>query len=135
MGSGTLLYNLPYAICTCTVGCTQSMYLFLPACSPILALITCTQRNTSPYVVVSRVELISDTFTLPVKHNRCCVSLVGIYGISRFCTSEVPLYSSRKEGTVKTVYVDLRRVYQVLEIVRALSIHNQWFHSALISRT
>ena len=41
------------------------MYLFLPALTPILALITCTQRNTSPYVVVSGVELIlSDTFTV-----------------------------------------------------------------------
>ena len=37
---------------------------FLPACSQILALITCTQTNTSPYVVVSGVELFSDTFTV-----------------------------------------------------------------------
>ena len=35
------------------------MYSFLPALTPILELITCTQRNTSPYVVVSGVELIS----------------------------------------------------------------------------
>ena len=46
---------------TCTVGC---MYSFLPALTPILGLITCTQRNTTPYVVVSGVELISDTFTV-----------------------------------------------------------------------
>ena len=47
------------------------MYLFLPAAlTPILALITCTQRNTTPYVVVSGVELISDTFTvLCIKHD------------------------------------------------------------------
>ena len=42
------------------------MYLFLPALTPILVLITCTQRNTTPYVVVSGVELISDTFTVLV---------------------------------------------------------------------
>jgi hypothetical protein len=40
------------------------MYVFLPALTPILALITCTQRNTTPYVVVSGVEVISDTFTV-----------------------------------------------------------------------
>ena len=40
------------------------MYLFLPAHTPIFVLITCTQRNTSPYVVVYGVELISDTFTV-----------------------------------------------------------------------
>jgi hypothetical protein len=57
------LYNLPYVICTCTVGC---MYLFLSALTPILILIACTQRNTPPYVVVSGVELISDTFTVPL---------------------------------------------------------------------
>ena len=55
------LYNLPYAISTCTVG---FMYLFLPALTPILVLIACTQTNTTPYVVVSGVELFSDTFTV-----------------------------------------------------------------------
>ena len=58
-----IAYNLPSAISTCTVGC---MYLFLPALTLILALITCTQRNASPYVVVSGVELFSDTFTIYV---------------------------------------------------------------------
>jgi hypothetical protein len=86
-------------------------------------------------VVVSGVEVISDTFTLPVKHNRCCVCLVGFYEMSRFCTSNVTPYPSRKEGTVKTVCVDLRRVYQVLQMILTISIHNQSFHSALISRT
>ena len=42
------------------------MYLFLPALTRILELITCTQTNTSPYVVVSGVELFSDTFTVTV---------------------------------------------------------------------
>jgi hypothetical protein len=55
------VHSLPYAISTCTVCC---MYLFLPAPTPILVLITCTQRNTTPYVVVSGVEVISDTFTV-----------------------------------------------------------------------
>ena len=41
------------------------MYVFLPALTPILVLITCTQRNTTPYVVVCGVELFSDTFTVP----------------------------------------------------------------------
>ena len=40
------------------------MFSFLPARTPILVLITRTQRNTTPYVVVSGVELISDTFTV-----------------------------------------------------------------------
>jgi hypothetical protein len=62
IGFESILYRvLQYAISTCTVGCT---YLFLTAHTPILALITCTQRNTAPYVVVSGVEVISDTFTL-----------------------------------------------------------------------
>jgi hypothetical protein len=59
--SSDFLYSLPYAIITCTVCC---MYLFLPALTPILVLITCTQRNTTLYVVVSGVEVISDTFTV-----------------------------------------------------------------------
>ena len=42
------------------------MYLFLPALTPILVLIACTQTNTTPYVVVSGVELFSDTFTVQV---------------------------------------------------------------------
>ena len=54
-------WSLPYATSTCTVG---FMYLFLPALTPILVLITCTQRNTTPYVVVCGVELFSDTFTV-----------------------------------------------------------------------
>ena len=40
------------------------MYLFLPALTPNLVLIACTQTNTTPYVVVSGVELISDTSTI-----------------------------------------------------------------------
>ena len=43
--SDSSLYNLPYATSTGTVG---FMYLFLPALTPILVLITCTQRNTTP---------------------------------------------------------------------------------------
>ena len=53
--------TLPYATSTCTVG---FMYWFLPALTPILVLITCTQRNTTTYVVVCGVELFSDTFTV-----------------------------------------------------------------------
>ena len=53
--------------------------LFLPALTPILALITCTQSNTTPYVVVSGVERIFDTFTLESscfhnKHFKCTLS-------------------------------------------------------------
>ena len=58
----SFVYNLLYANGTCTVG---FMYLFLPALTPILVLITCTQRNTTPYVVVSGVELFASyTFTV-----------------------------------------------------------------------
>ena len=56
---------LPYATSTCTVG---FMYLFLPALTPILVLIASTQTNTTPYVVVSGVDLISDTFTVCIWH-------------------------------------------------------------------
>ena len=44
-----LLVLALYAISTCTVCC---MYLFLPAHTPILVLIACTQTNTTPYVVL-----------------------------------------------------------------------------------
>jgi Ni/Fe-hydrogenase subunit HybB-like protein len=71
------LYNLPYAICTCTVG---YMYLFLSALTPILILIACTQRNTTPYVVVSGVELISDTFTLSWEYHYSGIRSVGLPG-------------------------------------------------------
>ena len=37
------LYNLPYATSTCTVG---FMYLFLPALTPILVLITLVSAST-----------------------------------------------------------------------------------------
>ena len=69
--------TLPYATSTCTVG---FMYLFLPALTPILVLITCTQRNTTPYVVVCGVELFSDTFTLSWEYHYSGIRLVGLCG-------------------------------------------------------
>ena len=55
-----------------------AMYLFLPALTRILVLIACTQTNTTPYVVVSGVELISDTFTVLLVS---CVLEVGKNGL------------------------------------------------------
>ena len=61
-----LLVLALYAVCT----------LFLPAHTPILVLIACTQTNTTHYVVVSGVELISDTFTVPTSV-LCSADLLG----------------------------------------------------------
>ena len=64
-----------------------------PALTPILVLIACTQRNTTPYVVVSGVELTSDTFTLSWEYHYSGIRLVGLCG----CGTVIQC-SSIKEG-------------------------------------
>ena len=68
---------------TCTACCMYDIR-FLPACSQILALITCTQTNTSPYVVVSGVELFSDTFTVLGVCHMYLVLWLQLYLVSKY---------------------------------------------------
>jgi hypothetical protein len=74
----------------------------------------------------------TSTTVLPTKCNRSSVSLVEIYGFLPAIADGTPL---KRRGTMKTVFVDLRRPYQILVMVPALSISNHLLRASLICLT